>query len=222
MTETQWLASTNPMAMLRHLRTRADARKLRLFACACCRRLAHLDHADEAERILDLAERYADGEIGAADLSEALVGPPAVGHAWAAVTYTGSPQALAAAAGAAAYAAHAAAGVTDPEQDSAWRAALAAERAAQADLLRELFGNPFRPVASDLGMLAQKVDVVRGLAQAIYTERAFERLLLLADALEEAGCRDEEVLAHCRQEGGHVRGCWVVDGLLVTSSPPAP
>jgi hypothetical protein len=52
------------------------------------------------------------------------------------------------------------------------------------------------------------------LAQPIYDERAFDRLPLLADALVAAGCTNEEILAHCRSGGEHVRGCWVVDLIL--------
>jgi hypothetical protein len=51
-------------------------------------------------------------------------------------------------------------------------------------------------------------------AQAIYDERAFDRMSILADALEEAGCTDQDILAHCRSGGDHVRGCWVVDLVL--------
>ena len=53
-----------------------------------------------------------------------------------------------------------------------------------------------------------------GLARGIYEDRAFDRLPLLADALMDAGCADEQILAHCRSEGPHVRGCWVVDLVL--------
>jgi hypothetical protein len=52
------------------------------------------------------------------------------------------------------------------------------------------------------------------LAKSIYEDRAFDRLPILADALEESGCHDPDILAHCRQPGEHVRGCWVVDLLL--------
>jgi hypothetical protein len=57
-------------------------------------------------------------------------------------------------------------------------------------------------------------STVTELAQAIYTDRAFDRLPILADALEEAGCTDAAILEHCRGPGPHVRGCWVVDLLL--------
>ena len=80
-----------------------------------------------------------------------------------------------------------------------------------AILLRDIFGNPFRPVAADPKWLT---SAVVGLAQAIYEERAFDRMPILADALEEAGCDNADVLNHCRQPGEHVRGCWVVDLVL--------
>ena len=55
---------------------------------------------------------------------------------------------------------------------------------------------------------------VVGLAEAVYADRGFDRLPVLADALEEAGCDHPDVLAHCRGGGPHARGCWVVDGIL--------
>jgi hypothetical protein len=79
------------------------------------------------------------------------------------------------------------------------------------NLVRDLYGNPFRPNAFDPRWRTS--DAV-ALAQAIYDERAFERLPILADALMDAGCEDEQVIAHCRSEGPHVRGCWVVDLVL--------
>jgi hypothetical protein len=78
-------------------------------------------------------------------------------------------------------------------------------------LIRDLFANPFRPVAFDPRWRTS--DVV-GLARAIYDDRAFDRLPILADALMDAGCDDEQILAHCRSDGPHVRGCWVVDLVL--------
>ena len=88
------------------------------------------------------------------------------------------------------------------------KAAIFAEQKAQAAALRCVFGNPFRPAAVAPSWLT---EAVVALARDIYADRAFDRLPILADALEEAGCDDEAVLHHCRQGGGHVRGCWVVD-----------
>ncbi|MBL8795191.1 MAG: hypothetical protein JNM56_14900 [Planctomycetia bacterium] len=74
--------------------------------------------------------------------------------------------------------------------------------------MRDLVGNPFRPVTVNPAWLT---PTVISLAQAIYAERAFDRLPILADALEDAGCDHADILNHCRQPGEHVRGCWVID-----------
>jgi hypothetical protein len=89
----------------------------------------------------------------------------------------------------------------------------AVERQLQCGFARDIF-NPFRPVTIDPTWLAWNDGTVVKLAQAIYDERAFDRLPILADALEEAGCDPAELLAHLRGPGPHVRGCWAVDFLL--------
>jgi hypothetical protein len=86
-----------------------------------------------------------------------------------------------------------------------------AEQDMQCRLLWDIFGNPFRPAAVDPRW---RTSTVLALADGIYADRAFDRLPILADALEEAGCDSEAILAHCRDDGPHVRGCWVVDLLL--------
>jgi hypothetical protein len=83
-----------------------------------------------------------------------------------------------------------------------------AEKVTQATLLRDIFGNPFRPVAVDPVWLT---STVVALAEGTYQDRAFDRLPILADALQDAGCDNDDVLTHCRSDGPHVRGCWVVD-----------
>jgi hypothetical protein len=92
--------------------------------------------------------------------------------------------------------------------------ASSAERTAQAGLLRCIVGDPFRPVTVHPFWLAWGNGTVAKLAQAIYDQRAFDLLPILADALGEAGCHDAEILAHCRGPGPHTRGCWAVDSLL--------
>ena len=74
-----------------------------------------------------------------------------------------------------------------------------------------VFGNPFRPATADSRWLT---STVVSLAQTTYAERAFDRLPILADALDEAGCDQPDLLAHCRSDGPHVRGCWAVDLIL--------
>lgn len=80
-----------------------------------------------------------------------------------------------------------------------------------ADLFREVFGNPFRPVVLDPRW---RTSDVLGLVLAIYEDRVFDRLPILADALMDAGCDNDDILDHCRSDGPHVRGCWVVDLVL--------
>ena len=82
------------------------------------------------------------------------------------------------------------------------------------DVLRDIFGNPFRPVSVNPTWLAWNRGAVVGIARTIYDDNAFDLLPILADALKDADCDDEEILQHCRDGGPHVRGCWVVDSML--------
>lgn len=90
------------------------------------------------------------------------------------------------------------------------RAVYSAERTAQFHLLQDIVGPPDLPVFDD----AWRTPTVLSAAEAIYADRAFDRMPALADLLEAAGCRDDAVLDHCRQPGEHARGCWVLDDLL--------
>jgi hypothetical protein len=213
MTEADWLACSDPHKMLATLRGKASERKLRLFACACCRGIWHLVTDGRSQRAVEVAERYADGAATGEDLAAAraaaIAARAAAGDAWAAwaATWTAAWDA-AEAAGAAARAA----------TGAAWDAARAAALIA---LLRDVFGNPFRPVSVDPAWLTWRGGTVPRLAQAAYDERDLPsghldhaRLAVLADALEDAGCQDADLLGHLRRPGPHVRGCWGVDLLL--------
>jgi hypothetical protein len=85
------------------------------------------------------------------------------------------------------------------------------EQPAHASFLRDIFGNPFRPVNLNPFLLT---PTVKALAQSIYTERSFEEMPILADCLEESGCNNKEILSHLRGAGRHTRGCWALDHLL--------
>jgi hypothetical protein len=86
-----------------------------------------------------------------------------------------------------------------------------AERVVQAGLVRCVFGNPFRPVAFDPAWRTEAaVSLVRGMDET----RDFAAMPVLADALEDAGCADAELLAHCRGPGPHARGCHALDRVL--------
>ena len=90
-------------------------------------------------------------------------------------------------------------------------APLKVERSNQADLLRDIFGNPFHPATFDP---AWSTETVVALARQMYESRDFSAMPIMADALQDAGCGDEQVLSHCREPGVHVRGCFVVDSCL--------
>jgi hypothetical protein len=90
----------------------------------------------------------------------------------------------------------------------------AQDRKVQSDLLRDLFDNPFRTIAiNNRWRTADVIDLTR----AVYEDRAFERMPILADALMDAGCEDERLIGHCRSDARHVRGCWALDLLLQPS-----
>ena len=98
------------------------------------------------------------------------------------------------------------------DNHSAFDAGQSNERQAQVAILRCIMGPlPLRPVSLDP---TWRTPAVLHLAQAIYDDRAFDQLPILADALEEAGCTSRDVLDHCRSPGPHVRGCWAVDSVL--------
>ena len=234
MNEQEWPTCTDLPKMLEFLRGEATKRKECLFGVACCLRVAHLfegrtfwTYADGQPylpppgQFLKMTERRADqpaslrfGEYG----PDCLEGYADEGHAtFAADAALYSVNAERAST----YAAWAAAVTSEGYEEDYSLTGMARmlpgytmERAAQADLLRCIVGNPFRPVAVNPDWLAWSDGTVVKLAQGIYDDRAFDRLPVLADALEGAGCTNADILAHCRQPGEHVRGCWAVDLIL--------
>ena len=206
-TEAEWLAFADPEPMLEFLRGKVSDRQLRLFACACCRRRWNMLADARSRRAVKVAERYADGNATVEELNDArreaievannLTAPPGLRRAE-------RVKLIAYAAGRAA---------SWGQEALTWAGEMA-HPLTQNKLIRCIFGNPFRPVSLKPEWLAWNDRTIPKLAQAIYDERAFDRLPILADALEEAGCDNADVLAHCRGEGPHVRGCWVVDLLL--------
>jgi hypothetical protein len=85
------------------------------------------------------------------------------------------------------------------------------ERQKQCYLIRDIFGNPFRPITFDTNW---RTSTVVSLARSMYESRDFSTMPILSDALQDAGCENEDILNHCRGEGPHVRGCWVGDLVL--------
>ena len=212
MTSEEWNATTSPQPMLEFLRGRASERKLRLFAVACCRRIKTM-LTDKGVLAVEGAELFADGLFSERGLHAAWnsVGFPKARHrayaASAARAVSQSVPGLDLTAHAAASAVNAVGADGNPRKSDELRHT---ERASQAELLRDIF-NPFCFTAFDPSW---RTSTVLALAQMCYTERSFDLLPILADALEDAGCEDEDILNHLREPRLHVRGCWVVDLVL--------
>ncbi len=214
MTEAEWLAATDPKPMLEFLKGKASDRKLRLFSVAVARTV--WDQMNQAMReSVDVGELFADGVI----LRDEVVVAAKKLNQWGLDRF------------------HEAGGnwreAMTPETLSSfflaflghhpktewilmsgtvyYRIASETNRLIQPTLLREVFGNPFRPITLDPSWLTSKAVT---LATCIYEEKAFDRMPILADALQDAGCDNEDILNHCRQPGEHVRGCFVVDLVL--------
>jgi hypothetical protein len=212
MTEAKWLACTDPQPMLEFLRDKASARKLRLFAVACCRRVWHLLIDERSRLAVEVAEHYADGLLledeaqtafnGACEASR-LIRRNHAAETMLQLRRHRDPDQLFRIAFFAAFAVG--------NGVSHMRPAYGVDPVTQSNFLREICGNPLRAATINP---AWRTANATALAQSIYADRAFERLPILADALEDAGCDDADILSHCRQPGEHVRGCWVVDLLL--------
>ena len=235
MTETQWLSAITPRPMLQHVRSRASARKLQLIAVAAWRQIArHFDDPGMSP-LVELVGRQAEGEVSLSDWQEAVrVGErygleaatlfgnsPAVAARLALRALVSGPPPVALAA-VLLWAEACAARAAGPGQQ---RSTVRVAQRAQADLFREILGNPFqeRTIAPEWmttgggiipGWTLRISETAKALADGIQADQAFERLPILADALEESGCTDTELLAHLREPGRHVRGCWALDLVL--------
>ena len=202
MAEVRWTSST----VFRSLQGQTSDRKLRLFACAVCRQVWGRLADRRSRRAVEVAEPCADGEARRRALRRAQLAMEV--HVEA-----------------------------SPEECQAWDCcepdpATAAEHcvrpystlppAVQITLLRDIFGDPLSPPPPlPLAVVAWNNGTVKRIAEGVYQERQLPqgaldtgRLGILADALLDAGCEDEELLAHCRSAGPHVRGCWAVDCIL--------
>jgi hypothetical protein len=209
MTEAYWLACADPEEMLECMRGMVSDRKLRLFGCVCCRAIWELLTDERSREGVMVAESYADGQASTDQLAEA--------HriAFAAFEDGDCADYLAAAYLAPAVSLNASLSTAEAALKAAAPNATASARKSQAALLRDIIGYPFFPSPPlPAAVLAWHDATVRRLAEAIYEERAFGRLPVLADALLDAGCEQEELIAHCRLEGPHVKGCWGVDLVL--------
>lgn len=225
-TECEWLGYTDPTPMLKFVRGKASDRKLRLFACTCARRVWRRTGEASLPEEIGASERCAEGETSKEELRairSRLGSRGRYSAAWAAnnalhaVLEEGARDAAELAVVYAADFVHFFTAEQKGSTDSGVREEAVAREAELLELtagVHDIFGNPFRPARIDPAWLAWNAGTVVGIAQAIYDDRAFDQIPILADALEEAGCDNVTVLDHLRSPGPHVRGCWVVDLVL--------
>ncbi len=220
MNELQWLECKDPRTMLQSLQGSVSERKLRLFACACCRRIWDLLPDGWVRRAVEVGERYADGEVSEVERQATFRAASTPGLPFnAAITVRKtvdlrSVQTLSVLA-------------TERVKTHAYYAAVcrgerenasilgdleaAVERTRQASMLRCIFGVPGQAVLLDPAWLSWNGATVRKMAQTMYDEQTFNLLPILADALADADCTEARILGHLRGPGPHVHGCWVLD-----------
>jgi hypothetical protein len=228
-TESEWLTATDPAPLLAFLQGKASARKLRFFVTACCRQLWSSSTDAATLAALSMVEHLAEAganQMGRTTIrlsaSEAVLECGAsdpLGLFWFAddkrlwkradrsvidSTLAVIVEQMACLGGRF--------GPLEWIREALARAGLPLHQ--QADLLRDVVRGPFRPVRFRAAWKTWNEGVVSRIAQTIYHDRAFDLLPILADALEEAGCGEAEILNHCRYPGCHVRGCWVLDLVL--------
>jgi hypothetical protein len=219
MTEGEWLTCTDVLALLAEPTAHGEKakRRLRLFSIACCRRLSRWIVNPRLLKCLEASERYADGKLKDSGLDHWTA---EANKSWQAAEKSAkrirNKAAVIRAHHAIAYTC-----LTDRYEayGSAARIILGAEkefgkpfveemRSLFPRLFRDVFPNPYRPIRFDP---AWRTATVARVAGAIYADQGWDEMPILADALEEAGCSEGKVLAHCREPGTLVRGCWVVD-----------
>ncbi len=222
MTEAEWLACADPVSLMHVSRERTQNRKVWLFGCACCRQIWKLLIHPASRSAVEVVERYAEGNAERSELDRAaedarfafelaqnggvpfssMVEPTAHSHAFAALSvYDLAYPALS-------MSRQWMRGTTEAASCALGRASKSAEQVA---LVRDIFGNPFRPVTFSPSW---RTSTPVALAAQMYESRDFGAMPILADALQDAGCDNADVLGHCRGDSPHVRGCWVVDLVL--------
>jgi hypothetical protein len=233
MTEAEWLACAEMVPLWEYLEYRnleRNHRKVRLFACACCRRAWPLLTDPRSRDAVEAAEGYVDQRITPEELSAHSEAAWKAVNAARRVAQRRAAEAVVDATGpgeptpcgvsfmvSKAIARNAAAGRFSESQLET-RAEWHQEQKVHAALTRDIFGNPFRPVSIDLTWLT---PTVTNLAAAADEERMLPsgeldpaRLAVLADVLEDAGCAERAILDHLRSPGPHARGCYAVDLIL--------
>jgi hypothetical protein len=206
MMEEEWLACADPVQMLRFSQHEASERQLRLLAVAAARLLWSQIPSEPLHEAVEMAERYADGYLEAAALQQYrnhLYRHWKNNHVFAAVLATTFPS-------------NRRPTVT---AGGTWQVTVTYLGQALAPYVRDVLEGTFcsrcRPVTFNP---AWRTDTSLSLARQMYESRDFGAMPILADAIQDAGCEDEQILHHCRDANQpHVRGCWVVDLVLEKS-----
>lgn len=212
MTEEDWIAGGHALDMLGAVEHHASDRKWCLFLAACCREpeVAHWLAVLNLSDLVDFLERAADGATGWDEVAARAGRFQRLGR----TGHQSNPRRQSER--------HQMQAALDRLQSTAPLQASAGFLVEAANLLgraatgrfHEVFGNPFRPALVDPFWLAWNDGTIGKLATAINNDRDFERMPILADALEDAGCDNAEMLEHCRTGTAHVRGCWALDAIL--------
>jgi hypothetical protein len=225
MTEAEWLVCIDPGPMFAFLQGKMSDRQLRLLMVTCCSRVLERMPDDRCRVGVEVAGRFADGTVTDAELKTAILGTSAV---WDATTVAiwDDRWHLHQLARLAHYTlvrrndlladfAHQTCvvirDVLSTDHCGPTDVGVAPQVSGPVQFLRDIFGNPFRPATFDP---AWRTSTAIAIAQQMYESRDFTAMPILADALQDAGCDNEDVLGHCRGPGPHVRGCWVVDLVL--------
>lgn len=243
MTEAEWLTGTDPFTLLRGIDTRIPLRKRQLYLCAGCRKIESLLYHPISRAALDITERILEGKGSLEEYVDADPEIPAFGYELNGTELAHHqgpvfPLGIRKLIEMGLLSEHGIAeGRTTVETNTATRLHAAAELVYLAHLpyfveldrieryavrvpwpgawlVRDIFGNPFRPSTIDPTWLTWNNGTVAKIAHTIYDDRRFDIMPILGDALEDAGCVDGQILGHCRGPGPHVRGCWAVDIIL--------
>jgi hypothetical protein len=221
MDEAAWLACTDPHRLLDEATRCVSHRKLILFACSCARRAWDLVQDAGDLGALDALEGIAEpggGEPGPwvraiVSVTRALAGAARRFAETPVVRYDPHPV-FATAVSDVAVASRIARCASRVRTGRPLKALRREERRVQRILLRDVAGNPFRTPRLDDGWRKGNEGMAEKLAAGAYESRSFGNMRILADALEEAGFTDQDILGHLRKHGPHTRGCWVVDLVL--------
>jgi hypothetical protein len=213
MTKEEWLAATDPKPMMKSREGKASNRKLRLFLVASARIVWEQIPQGEMQDAVNESERFADSQTTSDGINDyrgrfyryVMMGATKEQYDW---SHSPDKKPI--------FTLFRMTTYTDPmvqtlSANENWHTGIVAYHPFLPSLLRDIFGNPFRPITFHTEW---RTPTVLALATGIYEEKAFDRMPILADALQDANCSNEDMLNHCRGPGPHTRGCFAIDLIL--------